>query len=207
MRSATLEKDPVNERTLTFGVVRREDAQALAAFFERVGSPCYCQYWRFNGNTNAWLARCSEDGENARALAIELEEHSGHELTGVIARDASAKVVGWVRLTPSERLRKIYDQRLYHGLECFRGERAGVYTVGCFLVDPEQRRQGVATGLLRAGIEAAQAAGARAVEAFPRRAELLGDEECQLGPYALFEREGFELVHDFGPYPVLRRVL
>lgn len=187
--------------------VGAEDSAELVAFFERVGSPCFCQYWRFGGNTNGWLARCSEAGSNARALEVELGELAPHELVGLVARDAGRGVVGWMRLTPSTRLQKIYAQRLYRGLPCFEGERAQVYTVGCFLVDPEWRGRGVARALLNAGVEVTRAAGGRAIEAFPRRAEALAAEECQMGPYALFESAGFEVVHDFGPYPVLRRTL
>jgi GNAT superfamily N-acetyltransferase len=112
-----------------------------------------------------------------------------------------------MKLTDQASVRKIYDQRLYRGLPCFGGPREGVYTVGCFLVDERFRRQGIARALLRAGLEAVRAQGAQAVEAFPRAAEGVSEAELWTGPARLFLSEGFEVVNDFSPYPVLRRTL
>jgi ribosomal protein S18 acetylase RimI-like enzyme len=72
------------------------------------------------------------------------------------------------------------------------------------LVDSAGRRRGVASALLRQGIELARARGAGAVEAFPRRAHGVVDEQLWTGPLALFEREGFVVVSEQAQYPVLR---
>ena len=71
-------------------------------------------------------------------------------------------------------------------------------------MDPVHRRQGVAVALVTAAIALARARGARAVEAFPRRGEALRDDEVFAGPFSVYERLGFAVVHDFAPYPVLR---
>jgi hypothetical protein len=42
------------------------------------------------------------------------------------------------------------------------------------------------------------------VEAFPRSDLDVPAAALMMGPLALFVRAGFEVVHDFGPYPVLR---
>lgn len=187
---------------VSFARVLPADAPDVVAFFERVGQPCFCRYWHFEGDKNGWQARLVHTpDENARELTEDLRTP---ELHGIVAREASRGVVGWMKLTRAERVQKLYAQRLYKGLPCFAGDRSDVFTVGCFLVDPEFRRLGVARGLLSAGLEFARAAGARVVEAFPRRAEMLGDEEAWMGPYGLLTAQGFEVVHDFGPYPVLR---
>ena len=46
-----------------------------------------------------------------------------------------------------------------------------------------------------------------ALEAFPRSDPQLADAALMLGPTQLFLNAGFEVVHDFYPYPVLRRTL
>ena len=46
--------------------------------------------------------------------------------------------------------------------------------------------------------------GARAIEAFPRRSEQAGPAELWVGPANIFLQAGFEIINDFGPYPVLR---
>jgi len=53
-------------------------------------------------------------------------------------------------------------------------------------------------------VRLAEARGARCIEAFPRRAELLGPAELWTGPFSIYEQAGFKIVSDFAPYPVLR---
>jgi GNAT superfamily N-acetyltransferase len=189
---------------LTVSAVTPADARALSQLFARTEVSCHCRYWHFTGDKNAWLERCAfSPDENARELS---ESLASNELTGVVARHGD-EIVAWMKLTPARRVEKLYEQRLYKNLPCFGGDRERVYTIGCFLVEPSFRRQGIAHRLVAAGVEAARSAGATAVEAFPRRAELLADEELWTGPFSAFERAGFVVVHDFAPYPVLRREL
>lgn len=198
------------------------DAAALNTFFERTGSGCHCQYWHFAGDKNAWLERLAHaPSENARALSDDLGAAAPGELRGVVARaldpsgNAERPILGWMKLTAAPRVAKLYEQRVYKGLPCFQSMESGgepssrtdVLTVGCFLVDPSHRRQGIARELLRAGLRIAAHSGAQAVEAFPRRGELLGEEEQWMGPIALFEAEGFCVVSHLRPYPVMRKVL
>jgi GNAT superfamily N-acetyltransferase len=179
--------------------------EALAELFDRAGSSCFCSYFHFEGDKNAWLARLAHEPEqNRRELA---ERARTPSLRGVVAKLDDARVVGWMKLEPALALPKLYAQRTYKGLPIFTGERAHVWTIGCFLVDPDFRRRGVARALLEKGIELARSAGARALEAFPRRAEGVMDEQLFTGPLALFESAGFAVVHDQAQYPVLRRDL
>jgi len=122
---------------------------------------------------------------------------------GVVALGGN-DVVGWLKLAPAAAVPKLYAQRVYRRLPCFDGPRDGVLTVGCLLVDPAWRRRGVARALVHGAIAFARAEGARALEAFPRRADELRDEEAFTGPFSLFVEAGFQIVHDFQPYPVLR---
>jgi GNAT superfamily N-acetyltransferase len=183
-----------------------EHSAALIAFFAREQVPCQCRYWHFSGDKNAWLERCYVFPEkNAAELDAALHDAS-EPLEGVVALDGE-RVIGWMKLTRAAHVAKLYDQRLYRGLPIFSGDRQGVFTVGCFLIDSEQRRRGIATRLLALGVELARAAGATAIEAFPRRGEGLAAEEQWTGPFTLFERQGFRTVHEFQPYPVLRLTL
>ena len=127
-------------------------------------------------------------------------------MRGVVAV-ASGRVIGWMKLSPAASMHKLYEQKPYRGLPCFSRDRAGVFVVGCFLVDPEWRRRGVSRALLERGVELAQSWGARAIEAFPRSAEPVSEELLWTGAPSVFRRAGFEVVDDSGPYPVLRRSL
>jgi GNAT superfamily N-acetyltransferase len=129
------------------------------------------------------------------------------EMRGMVALTPSSELVGWLKLAPAEILGKLYGQRLYKGLPCFQAERAGTWTVGCLLVREDFRRHGVAKALLAGAVSAAPRWGARALEAFPRSDSDVADAALMLGPVNLFLEAGFEVVHDFFPYPVLRRAL
>ncbi|HVJ20501.1 MAG TPA: GNAT family N-acetyltransferase [Polyangiaceae bacterium] len=177
-------------------------AAAAAALFERESNPCYCRYQHFDGDKNAWLARLfHEPHENEREF---LAMASDTRLSGVVALAEDGSALGWMKIMEHHALRKLYDHRLYRGLPCFGGPREGVFTVGCFFVGERFRRRGVARALLREGLAQVRAEGGSAVEAFPRGAESVPDSELLTGPVALFLREGFEVVNDFHPYPVLR---
>lgn len=180
-----------------------EHTSALLALFERTGTPCHCQYWHFTGDKNAWLDRLFHAPEQNRAAFVESIATAQGELRGVVAMRAG-QAVGWMKLCPAERVQKLYDQRLYRGLPALAGERDGVLTVGCLLVDEEFRRRGVARALVAHAIVLAAASGARCIEAFPRRSDQAGPAELWTGPFSIFEQAGFEIVSDFAPYPVLR---
>jgi GNAT superfamily N-acetyltransferase len=183
----------------------RAHAAILPALFERASSSCYCEWWHFEGDKNAWLARLAHAPEANRERLVERAETP--DLGGVVAVGRNGDAVGWMKLTHASAVPKLYAQRPYRGLPCFAENRDRTATLGCFLVDPAWRRQGVSEALLRAGIALARAAGAVAIEAFPRRAEGLRDEELWTGPHGLLHRHGFEIVHELGQYPVVRRML
>ena len=184
-----------------------QHAAGLLALFEGAGSGCFCNYWHFDGNKNAWLERCYLDPQaNQAALVARL---SSAELCGVVASSEQG-VCGWLKVMRAEQLPRLYDQRIYRGLPCFQGppgSRENVYAVSCLFVAEAERGRGVAKLLLEAATDVARAAGGRALEAFPRAApvgERLRPDEVWLGPESLFVSAGFVAVSDFRPYPVLR---
>lgn len=190
-------------------------AAALAQLFASNGYGCYCRYWHFSGDARAWLARCAQRAEeNAREMQETLCAGS-ITMRGVVATlpRGSAEVagerdvVGWLKLAPAPAIPKLYEQRLYRGLPCFGGDRSTTFAVACLLVREDQRRRGIARAMLAAALELAPAWGATALEAFPRSDENVSGGALMMGPSKLFLDAGFETVHDFGPYPVLRREL
>ena len=176
---------------------------ALVGLFERTGTACHCQYWHFTGDKNAWLDRLFHAPEQNRS-GFETSLGEAHEGPFGVVALLDERAVGWLKLSPAERIPKLYEQRLYKGLPCFAGPRDGVLTVGCVLVEEELRRRGVARALLKKAVELAESLGARAIEAFPRRSEQAGAAELWTGPPSIFLEAGFKIMSDFQPYPVLR---
>lgn len=182
----------------------------LLALFEGAGSGCYCGYWHFEGDKNAWLERCFIEPErNRAALAAKL---AGPELCGVVALAGSA-VCGWLKVERASSLPRLYAQRVYRGLPCLGDDafpRERVYAIGCLYVAEAERGRGVAQALVISALDAVKSAGGAAVEAFPRQApeaERLRADQVFLGPETLYMKLGFERVTDARPYPVWRRAL
>ncbi len=197
----------MSEASVTARPAEKSDHAGIAALFARTGSPCFCRWWHFEGDKNAWQDRCANaPQDNAQELADAFGAESP-QAQGIVALDSANEIVGWMKLSESSAVAKIYAQRLYRGLPCFDAPDAGdapVWTIGCFLVDERHRGAGVGRAMIRAGLAMARRAGARAVEAFPRRAEGLAAEEKWTGSFSALRDEGFVVVHDFAPYPVVR---
>ncbi|HEY6077251.1 MAG TPA: N-acetyltransferase [Polyangiaceae bacterium] len=188
-------------------------AEALLELFESAGSGCFCNYWHFEGDKNAWLEQCYlHPQRNRDALLAQL---AAPELCGIVAiasasanQQRTTRIAGWLKVTPAASVPRLYDQRVYRQLPAFAGERAGVFAVGCCFVAEEERGQGVLRELVAAAPSIVAAAGGVAIEAFPRGAvadaEPLRPDEVWRGPETLFVEQGFVAVSDFRPYPVLR---
>jgi GNAT superfamily N-acetyltransferase len=181
-----------------------EHYEPLVDLFGSADSPCFCQYHQFEGDARAWQDRCANARlANQDALREQLSQPGFFAMVAL----REQRVVGWARVCPASELSKRYTNRLYRGLPCFSGERGHVWSVVCFLVDPSFRRQGVSRALLQGAMELARGQGAEALEAFPRGATDVGDEQQWTGPVALYASAGFEKIHNFDPYPIFRVIL
>jgi GNAT superfamily N-acetyltransferase len=177
----------------------------LAALFAASDCRCYCRYWHFPGDKNAWLERCYVDAGRNEAELREAAARGSDEAAGVVALH-DGKLVGWAKVAPSAAVKKFYEQRYYRGLPVLQGRPSpGVHAVGCLLVHPEHRGQRVAHALVREAVALARRQGATALEAFPRRTEgRVSDEEHWMGPEGAFLEAGFQAVEPSPPYPVYR---
>lgn len=194
----------MNPAGLQIEDARYEHGQGLVELFRRAGSSCCCRFWHFPGGSNAWLDRCANAPEhNEKEMLDELQAGSA-TMRGVVAVTPSSEVVGWLKLAPCTSMTKLYSRRLYRALPCFAGNRNGVQTIACLLVDPKWRRRGVSRALIGGAVAQAERVGARAIEAFPRRGPAWSDAEQWMGPLPALASAGFVEVHDFRPYPVLR---
>jgi GNAT superfamily N-acetyltransferase len=181
------------------------DGPLLSELFDACSCRCFCRYFHFEGDKNDWLARSFQAPEDSRSELLSRVRDGHDEARGVVAA-LDAKLVGWLKVAPRESVSKAYDQRLYRGLPALDAARKGVYFLGCALVLPSMRHQGVATALVAAAVELARARGGRLVEAFPRRPrERVTDEELWAIPTGALEANGFAPVAGEDPYPVLQK--
>lgn len=187
-------------------VVERFAPQHLAGFaalFEAASSTCFCRYWHFSGTKNEWLDRCAhrpEENLAEQSAALGAGEPSA---SGLVALDGDL-LVGWMKVAPREAMPKLTSLPVYRHLAF----EPGTWSIGCFVVHPSARRQGVARALVQGALLQVGAWGGRFLEGHPRRAEVpLYDEEAWQGPERIFVELGFTAIHDQGPYPVYRKVL
>ncbi|MFO0665906.1 MAG: GNAT family N-acetyltransferase [Polyangiaceae bacterium] len=181
--------------------VRSDDADALAAFFDRAGSTCFCRYWHFTGDKNAWLERSAFDPKANEADLRTGLKNADPSALGLCARNGDGLVVGWLKLSTLSDVPKLRNLSVYRRLDL----DASALVIGCLLVLPDHRAQGVARALVRGAIARARALPeVTRLYAFPRRAEArLHDEEAWMGPYAIYVAEGFIQASGEDPYPVL----
>jgi GNAT superfamily N-acetyltransferase len=181
------------------------NAEAWAALFDACGCACFCRYWHFAGTKEEWLARSFEAVTRNCDEQLALVRSGAVEARGLLAMRAG-QAVGWLKLAPRARLPKLRNQRAYRALDL--GADEGVWSIGCILVRPAERRRGVARALIVAAEGWALIWGARAIEAYPHRVSYaLHDEEAWMGPESVFVERRWIAVHDVAPYPVYRRDL
>lgn len=180
---------------------RAEHGSALVRLFEDADNSCFCQYWQFEQDNRQWQLRCANEPEKNRERF--LGQLAAGSIRGLVALKGS-EAIGWGRLETPSNLHKLYGGRLYRGLPCFAGDRGRVFSLACFLVHPNWRRRGIARKLVSAMKWQASRWQASCLEAFPRGARDVPDEQQFLGPLDVLLDEGFEVVREFEPYPVLR---
>jgi GNAT superfamily N-acetyltransferase len=194
-RAGDLAVEPLTER----------NADAWVALFDACGCACFCRYWHFEGTKEQWLARSFEAVTQNADEQLALLRAGAIEARGLLAMRGK-DAVGWMKLAPRARLPKLRNQRAYRAVDL--GPDEGIWSVGCFLVRPAERRRGVARALLVAAPEWARAWGACAIEAYPHRVTYaLHDEEAWMGPESVFVEQCWSAVHDVAPYPVYRKAL
>ena len=175
---------------------------ALTDLFRACECPCFCRYWHFEGDKNAWLARCASAPQvneaELRAAVVRGDEGSN----GLIAFGSGEEAVGWLKLAPRASLPKLRGRPVYRSLDL--GADDGVLSIGCMLVHPKMRKRGVARALVTQAIETARARRMRAIEAYPHAAPNLGEHEAWMGPHDLLVSLGFTQVAGESAYPVMR---
>lgn len=109
------------------------------------------------------------------------------------------RVVGWCHAAPKDELLRVEG-----------GREADLGAIVCFVVAPDSRRQGIATLLLGAALEHLRERGLRAVEAYPWAGEV---DRARwpwinyVGPLAMYQKAGFEIVSRHADFYTVRRDL
>jgi GNAT superfamily N-acetyltransferase len=115
---------------------------------------CWCMFWRLE---RAMFKKTK--GEGNRQILKQIVE--ADEQPGVLAYDGK-NAVGWCGIAPREKLIALENSRILK-----RVNDQPVWSITCFFILKEARKQGIMDGLIKAAVEHAKTNGARIVEAYP----------------------------------------
>lgn len=109
------------------------------------------------------------------------------------------RVVGWCHAAPKTELLNV------------EGEKdPNVGAIVCFVVAPDQRRQGVATALLEAAVDHLRKRGMRTAEAYPWLGEIdpsRWSQSMYVGPLSMYVKAGFDIAEQHEDFAVVRLTL
>jgi len=168
---------------------------ALADLFGPRGcGGCWCMWWRLSRREFA-----RRKGEGTRRALKRLVERG--PAPGILAFDGE-RAVGWCCVGPRESFPLLERSRVLA-----RVDDEPVWSIVCFFVRRDHRRQGLSRRLLAAAVSYAASRGARVVEAYPIDADRgQPDAFVYTGLVPAFASNGFVEVARRSPRrPVMRR--
>ena len=157
---------------------------------------CWCMWPRLRSKD--WSASRAAGRKDAMRDIVESGEPPG------LLAYVEGEPVGWVALDRRERLAHFEYSRRLKQLE----RPQGLWSIVCFVIDKEHRRQGLMSRLLEAALDHARQRCARVVEAYPIDPQ--GDLKSYhgfTGIASVFQQAGFMKVGGTESDPVVRKEL
>jgi GNAT superfamily N-acetyltransferase len=173
----------------------------VVAVFEGPGDPgrCWCQ-WFFRG--------ASADRVHAEANRVALHAQIRGGPPGVLGY-VDGVPLGWCAVAPRPGYTRLTRSAVLRGTDGL--DDPDVWSVTCFVVRREARRQGLSSALLDGAVDLARRGGARVVEGYPVDPAVRhpgGAAELYHGVLSVFLRAGFtEVARPQPARPVVRLTL
>lgn len=154
---------------------------------------CWCTFWKLRGK-----AYEENTGEPARQMQKSLVE-SGI-VPGLLAFQGD-EPVGWIAVEPRSAYPKLAHSRVLKPVD-----GADPWSVTCFFVTKQARRQGLTVELLKAAVDYVREQGGKILEGYPVDAERdLPDVFVYHGTVAAFHKVGFiEVARRSETRPIMR---
>ena len=190
-------------RSLTIRPLTAARWPDLVSLFERPGLSvargCYCMYYRRSGRHERPPGMTYSES-NKRALKALVDQGVVPGLLGYNDK----RPVGWVSLGPREDYAKLRRSSVMKPVD-----DKPVWSIICFVVDPEARDRGVAEAMLKGAMAWARKQGVTLLEAYPcDKPARAADDSMWFGAKSMYDRAGFVEVARRKPMrPVVRRKL
>jgi len=170
---------------LTFEPLTRKNWGKFEALFGIKGAcgNCWCMYYRLSKTD--FKEGKSEDG-NKNAMKELVRENKPAGILGLYEGQA----IAWCAFAPREDFTKLEKSRVHKRIDDEK-----VWSIPCFFIDKNFRRNGVSVALLKGVIDYAKGAGIKIIEAYPTipTQDKLPDSFAWIGLFKSFERAGFEI--------------
>jgi GNAT superfamily N-acetyltransferase len=183
MKNPNIDNDFLSQ--LTFEPLNKSNWAKFVRLFGAKGAcgNCWCMYYR---RSKADFVEGKADDGNKEAM---------HQLvmagrpTGILGF-YEGQPIAWCAFAPREDFIKLEKSRVHK-----RIDDQPVWSIPCFFVDKNFRRQGISVALLKGVIRYAKENGIQIIEAYPTipTTEKLPDSFAWIGLYKSFERAGFEI--------------
>jgi GNAT superfamily N-acetyltransferase len=164
-----------------------------------VARGCYCMYYR-------------RSGPHRKPPGMTYSESNKHQLKALVDRGVvpgllgyrDRRPIGWVSLGPREEYAKLERSPVMKAVD-----DKPAWSIICFVVDPKERRAGVAEAMLSGALAWARRHGVTLLEAYPcDKAARSADDSMWFGAKRMFDRAGFKVVARRKPArPVMRKQL
>ncbi len=173
---------------LSFEPLTRENWTKFVQLFGPRGAcgHCWCMYYRLS--KPEYHEGKTDDGNKEAMYSLVMDNNP----TGIIGLYDGIPVA-WCAFAPREHFIKLEKSRVHK-----RIDDQDVWSIPCFFIAKEYRRQGITVELLKAVIRYAKEKGIKIIEAYPTipTKETLPDSFAWIGLYKSFERAGFEIADE-----------
>jgi GNAT superfamily N-acetyltransferase len=170
---------------LTFEPLSKENWDDFVQLFGERGAcgNCWCMYNRLN-KTSFVEGKQNDGNRNAMQKLV-----WNNKPTGIIGF-YEGQAIAWCAFAPREDFIKLQKSRVHKPID-----NKPVWSITCFFIDKQFRRQGMSVELLKGVIQHAKSNSIKIIEAYPTLpTQTLPDSFAWIGLYKSFERAGFEVV-------------
>ncbi len=171
---------------LTFEPLTQKNWGKFVELFGAKGAcgNCWCMYYRL---TKQDFQEGKQDNGNMNAMKALVWDN---QPTGIIGF-YEEQPIAWCAFAPRENYMKLEKSRVHK-----RIDDQPVWSVPCFFIDKNFRKQGVSVELLKSVIKYAVERGIKIIEAYPTipTQAKLPDAFVWIGLYKSFEKAGFKIV-------------
>ena len=145
---------------------------------------CWCMYYRL---TKTEFAEGKANKGNMEMMKELVRENKP---TGMLALYEGV-AVAWCALAPRKDFTKLSRSRVHKPID-----DKPVWSIPCFFIHKDFRRQGISVEMLKAVIRYVQKGGIEILEAYPTipTTKVLPDSFLWIGLYSSFEKAGFKIV-------------